>query len=306
MEKSILEARMKRKGYCVGPHGAPIKDEMAKWVEDQLRIAEKNGGGYVANYKLASETVEFEPGERASIDRVTSAAVDRDSEIIDPRGVDLEAFKKSPDVFWGHNTEALPIGVAGGKGWIKHYSNVTGSSARAEATEIRAKTIFYKQPEDFPPSVAWFPSVVYSMIQQGGLKGRSIGFIANEPARKPRQQDIDKNPSLAGVKGIYRSTHMLEYSVVGIPSNPDALALSVSKGLCALPEWAWKDVGLTAEMVAKAADITEQEAWDDVADGSYLWKWAESVEGSVITPDPKVAVCWDEIGKSLIKAIRKA
>ena len=77
---------------------------------------------------------------------------------------------------------------------------------------------------------------VYQYQLEGFPLADSIGFIPLSVIHKDKFDSIDKkalgieDQDLSGVDRIYDKWLMLEYSKVPIPSNPDALQLSISKG----------------------------------------------------------------------------
>jgi len=184
-----------------------------KLKEDEIQFVRKN-------IPLKAEDLTIEDGERAAIRFVNTADIDRDNEIVLPSGIQLNDFKKSPTVLYGHNYQGLPIGK---DIWIK---NVPGKG-------ILAKTVYAKHQlaED-----------VYNLVKEKFLNTSSIGFIPLESVN-PENKGWDKlktklmdeygldEKMVDNTKTVYTKSILLEHSDVPIPSNINALNIAVGKGL---------------------------------------------------------------------------
>jgi phage head maturation protease len=71
----------------------------------------------------------------------------------------------------------------------------------------------------------WFPDTVLALIRQGVLRGVSVGFIERE-SRPPTRKDVEMFGD--EVHRVVSKWDLLEFSVVSIPNNPDALIGEVS------------------------------------------------------------------------------
>jgi hypothetical protein len=190
---------------CVeGPLGTPMKEEVAKAVEKLLADYKETRDGTVL--KLATTAEVSVESDRTEVSRITTEAVDRDREVVLAKGIDLSAYKSNPVVLLNHNWGGLPLGKAL---WIKDHGN-----------GLTAKTQYAKRPSEHQGE--WLPESVLSLIKQDMLPGKSIGFLPLD-ARAPEKAEIQARPELKDVKRIITKSILLEYSVVGIPSNPEAL-----------------------------------------------------------------------------------
>jgi len=131
---------------------------------------------------------------------LSDATVDRHGTIIDPNGWDTTTFQKNPIAFFNHNSD-WPIGtwekirVEGGRLVGKLKLAQEGTSARIDE--------------------------ITKLIRQGILKAVSVGFrILEEPDRSRKVP-------------LYKKVQLLEASVVGVGSNPNALVLARSLGTSA-------------------------------------------------------------------------
>lgn len=155
------------------------------------------------------------PEERWVMARISTTAVDRDGDVMMPQGVDLTDFHKNPVVLFIHDGGKLPIGKAVG--------------IRRRSDDVVAKVIFAKRPPELPAEVEWVPDTVHHMFKEGVLRAFSVGFeIPPGGARPADKRDAVKFGDT--VRRVITRWKLVEFSVVPIPANQDALVLAVSKG----------------------------------------------------------------------------
>lgn len=145
---------------------------------------------------------EINEKERTLVSVVSTGAVDRMGEVIEPEGIDLKNYRKNPIVLWAHNYGSPPIGRSL---WIKKQNGGLVSKMEFAKTE-RAEEIF-------------------SLYKGGFLNAFSIGFSSIE------SEPMDKNDTSFFGPKRFKKTEMLEYSAVPVPANPEALAMAMTKGL---------------------------------------------------------------------------
>jgi HK97 family phage prohead protease len=146
---------------------------------------------------LMKRSGEFEVQERSIQERtitgvITTNAVDRYREIVEPSGAILENFRKNPVVLLNHNSLGIPIGR---NQWIK-----------AHGEGLIAKTQFADTAEGHD---------LFKLYDEGYMKAWSIGFI-------PKKWE-DASLTEAGYRRRYTSWELLEYSAVTVPANPEAI-----------------------------------------------------------------------------------
>jgi HK97 family phage prohead protease len=132
-------------------------------------------------------------GDRRMRFTISTGGVDRDGDVLDPRGWDLSAFTQNPIVTWAHDYRALPI---------------------AKCTSIRRTAQGLEAVAEFPAVGTYpFADQVFTMLQSGFLNATSVGFepIDSEP--------LGRQPG----KRRYTRQRLLEFAIVPVPSNPDAL-----------------------------------------------------------------------------------
>jgi HK97 family phage prohead protease len=110
-------------------------------------------------------------------------------------GWKLDNYKRNPVVLWGHDGSMLPVGRAT-RVWIQN--------GKLKATAELA-----------PASVSQYAERVRGMIASGFLNATSVGFAPSK-----LKFSNDKNRPF----GIdFLEQELLEFSIVSIPANPDAL-----------------------------------------------------------------------------------
>ena len=165
---------------------------------------------------LVASDMKFEDGERAVIATITTTTKDRDNEIVDPAGAVLTEYNKNKVVLFGHDHRSLPIGK---NLWIKLSPDKKSLIAKTEYTNETQNPI---------------GNQIYEYRKGGFPLAYSIGFI---PLQWETYKEGDGTPeSKAGVRRKFTKWILLEYSDVPIPSNPEAVAIAVSKSLIKIDE----------------------------------------------------------------------
>lgn len=175
-------------------------------------------------------------GERADVSLITTDAIDRDFEVIYPKGGDWRQFKRNPVVTFNHQYAELPVGRSM---WVKRE--------RGEKSDgWLAKTQYTGRPDTWPKEAPWFPDAVWWFVSSGDLPGKSIGFIPLE-YRAPTSDEIKARPELADVRAVIPRWLALEYAVATVQSNPDAIVQQVAKAKTAgvgVPDVLLEELGL--------------------------------------------------------------
>ncbi len=167
---------------------------------------------------------------------ISTGAVDRQHDVIDPTGWDTNDYLKNPIVLWAHNYDDLPVAKAISLG-------VEGNALIAEA-------------EFVPGDVYPFAETVYQMLKGGFLNATSVGFRPKKTAFVEDRQGYD-----------IQQAELLEFSIVPVPANPEALILARSAGIDPQPlvDWATKTLAATqgegrwfpTALAAKAQAVVE-------------------------------------------------
>jgi HK97 family phage prohead protease len=147
---------------------------------------------------------------------ISTNAVDRSGDIVEPNGGKFVNFKKNPVVLMAHDYSGLPIGKA--------------SDLKKTEKGITAKVTF---PEEGTYPLA---DTVYNMYKQKFMRAWSIGFIPIKSEEITAEDDKNKKGFFDGRR--YKTWELLEFSACAVPANPEALTNMVSKGI---------DIGLLQE-----------------------------------------------------------
>lgn len=120
----------------------------------------------------------------------STAAQDRQGDIVEVEGWDLKDFKKNPVLQWSHNPDVPPVGKAK-KIWVE---------GKGKSAKLMFEPVFQEITE--------FGRAIKQLVQDGFLNAFSVGFIP-----------ID------GEDNKFTKQKLLEISVVNVPANQEALML---------------------------------------------------------------------------------
>ncbi len=162
-------------------------------------------------------------GDRRIEFRVSTRGVDRDNDTIAPDGWRLDRYKRNPVVLWAHQYDQPPV---------------------AKAVSIRVVGDALVASADFVPGeIVPFAETVFQLLKGGFLSAVSVGF---HPVR------LMRNAERGGVD--YVEQELLEFSVVPVPANPDALVVGRGVDRPALAKWLGGDGARGDESVIELAD----------------------------------------------------
>ena len=134
---------------------------------------------------------------------ISTGALDRDKDHVNPLGAKIENYLKNPVVQWGHN-----------------YSEPWATIGKTTHLEVDNEGLVAQFELREPVNESDPQNVILQLWNEGWIKSASIGF----------------NPNMATVKenehgGMdFGEWDLLEWSLVPIPANQEALRLAV-KGL---------------------------------------------------------------------------
>lgn len=145
--------------------------------------------------------------------RITTDSLDRDGEVMQPLGMDSSEFDKSGAIFWNHDYD-------------KPVAKPAGKMVRTKGY-VDCEAEFAKRPDDYQGD--FFPDFARAMVQQGIVKGVSVGFIPIE-ARSPSKKDVETWGD--DVRRVHSKFRLLEWSIAPVQCNPDAvIQMAISKGI---------------------------------------------------------------------------
>lgn len=168
---------------------------------------------------------------------ITTETVDRDGDVVLAKGLDFQNFLQNPVVLLGHPFDIsssfdLPIGKTN---WIK----AKGRKVIAEVT----------------PAPTDMGNEIFELIKGGFLNAVSIGFRAIDSG-PPTEKDLRAHPEWAKASRIFRKSELVEFSIVNVPANPEALISAVRKGNLSLSEKTLKQFGVTIKPVIENKSTT--------------------------------------------------
>lgn len=142
---------------------------------------------------------------------ISTEARDRDGDRIMVSGWNLKDYKRNPVVLFGHDHRGLPVGKS-----VKTWKDTTGSP--------RLRSIALFTPREMGGG---FGFNIFELARGGFLPASSVGFLPREWERDAESPD--------GFGRKYTSQDLLEWSVVPVPSNPEALQGTKAAGIDCAP-----------------------------------------------------------------------
>lgn len=163
---------------------------------------------------------------------INTANTDREGEIMLPLGAQLDNYKKNPVVLWDHNPAIPPIGRT-----VKISRSKHGLKAKVQFAET------------------WRADEIYNLIKNGFLNTASVGYLTQKSIKRNEAgwKDIaiklaqDGYPITKQTKRILTKWELLEWSVVPVPSNPNALRRAFETKSIKLSDEMQKAFGLIEE-----------------------------------------------------------
>tara|TARA_R110000824_G_scaffold89623_6_gene219575 strand:+ start:417 stop:1172 length:756 start_codon:yes stop_codon:yes gene_type:complete len=160
-----------------------------------------------------SSSVDIKAKEpRTIVARISTTSVDREGDVVLPSGLKLADYKKNPVVLLNHDNGSLPIGRA--------------LSVKRTSDAVIAKVQFAERPPEHPITAEWVPDTILSLFKQKILRAFSVGFI---PTDMRDANDKDRKRYGDNARRIITQWDLMEFSVVPVPANQDALAVEVAK-----------------------------------------------------------------------------
>ena len=144
---------------------------------------------------------------------INTGCVDRYRTVIDPAGIDLEAYRKNPIVLWEHGKDPVRGRMPIGRNlWLKRQGG-----------KLVARTQFARDD---------YSTALFEMYRDGLLRGWSVFAVPD--ARKmspPTREEKRERPELADCEMVFRACELCEYSAVAVPGNPETLTVLAERGI---------------------------------------------------------------------------
>jgi len=183
---------------------------------------------------------------------ITSNTPDRYNDVVEAQGGDFSHYMRNPVVFYNHNThgDMLPIGKC--------------LSFEVVENKIVADVVFDREDD--------YAQKIENKIKRGFLNAVSIGFIplAGYEAR-PEELGIsaDSLRPMSNTIGVYTKWEIIEFSVVGIPANTDALLVNNSFNNNIDLDFRSEVNKMNKQSVNKALEAADVEAFIASATGEF-------------------------------------
>jgi hypothetical protein len=146
---------------------------------------------------ISTEVKDINDKERSFAHVVTSKTIDRDDEVVLPKGARLDTYRENPMVFFNHRSMEPPI-AQNLELSIDDNERMWALSKFAGLDQLHEKA-----------------EMLYRLYRDRFMRAWSIGFRVLTDSREPL---------VPGQRGrSILEWEMLEYSGVGIPANPDAV-----------------------------------------------------------------------------------
>ena len=148
---------------------------------------------------------------------IATNVIDRHGDRVDPAGFRLDAYRANPVVLFAHDTRQPPIART-------RDIQVSGGRLKADAQFMDAAMDRYR---------GGFADSVYRMLKGGFLQATSVGF---RPVEFERLRD-EGGEATDGI--LFKTQDLLEFSIVPVPANPQALIEARSAGIDMAPYLGW-------------------------------------------------------------------
>ena len=194
-------------------------------TRDEWIAKRHDAPGAMLRKSLLTDLVEAAPevDTRTLRFTITTGAVDRDNDTVNPKGWKTANYLKNPVFLWAHDYSQLPIGKA-------IALEMTGD-------RLVASVKFADHP---------MAEAVYRLYKDGFMSATSVGFQPLKVVENEERRGYD-----------FVEQDLLEFSAVPVPANPEALIEARSAGvdMTAMQTWAEAVIkGLKADSPAPEPD----------------------------------------------------
>jgi hypothetical protein len=156
--------------------------------------------------------VDFRSGDKGFTARITTDSLDLDKEVLVPSGCVTDRFEKQGTIFWNHDYD-------------KPCAKATGPCRRSRHW-IESDAQWAERPEGYQGE--WFPDFCKAMVDQGIVRGVSVGF---DPIEIRDATKGDRAKFGDEIRRVVSKWALLEWSIAPVQCNPDAIITAVRKGL---------------------------------------------------------------------------
>lgn len=167
---------------------------------------------------------------------ISDNTTDRYGDIVN-QDWDLKNYWNNPVLLWGHDPSQI--------------DNVLGKCLEINTQEEDDRMLTTAKFQLAEEGTSKGVDTVFKLIQQGILRTVSVGFISHEIAQAENQKGETQN--------ILAGNELLEVSVVPIPANPNAIALSYEDG--SLND---KDIKFMEKSLENALTLVKKSVYDKI------------------------------------------
>ena len=156
---------------------------------------------------------------------ITTDVVDREGDVVDPKGIIVSNYKNNAVMQWAHKYDELPLGKSV-EMWANRIKSVSKDGEPVEQEAIQAAVVFQPDSNYHESYSGLRGSMVRRMYLTGFLNAVSIGFDPQEWEELERkiEEGNDKGVIISMTDGTrFLSWELLEFSAVPVPANPQAL-----------------------------------------------------------------------------------
>lgn len=161
-------------------------------------------------------------GERKLAWVISTGSVDRDADTIDPKGWDAEGWVEAgAPIMWAHNYSIPPYNVPIAQG--------------SKPTLVEGKKL--RSVADFGEAGLYpFADLIYEMAKRGRIRAASVGF---RPVRWAFNEERGRGMD-------FFEQELLEWSIVPVPSNREAIQEAKDLGFDMKPMREWAEMVMDA------------------------------------------------------------
>lgn len=187
---------------------------------------------------LPDEIKEVEGRDRTIRFVISTGSVDRDRDTIAAAGWKLDNYRKNPVVLWAHDYRGLPL-------------------AKAVSVDVEGERLVAMAEFDTHPMA----ETVLRMLKGGFLRATSVGFDPLKHVFNDQRGGVD-----------FTEQELLEFSIVPVPANPEALMEAAAKGIDVEPLRDWAHMVLEKAGEIPSSRFLQQEcANGDVLVPTVTW-----------------------------------
>jgi len=263
-----------------------LEEETVKSLTNDVEVSKTlSSSEFKSRLKEIGIPYRKELEERQATFIISTEDVDRDGDVIKQDGIDWSDYNSNPVVLFAHDSSKLPIGVT-----LKTFKS---------NKQTKAVVMFYDDEIDKTGT----SDTIYNFVKANGIKGASIGFRSIK-AKYPTPEEA-KTYKMPDYGIIYEKVSILEWSVVTIPANQNALR---SKGLDVTEKM--KSLGLVNEqdeIIINNSDEEIKSLKNDIKDIKETLNTIVKLFNEEIKKDsaPVIQECSEEADESFKKFIKE-